>query len=126
MSITNLSDFVGQFRDELITDLNLSGTIACPKCCITYVGEYDGCCRYEHRDSDSDSSNEDGDGPITAEILAQKYELVCVFDYENTPLSAVLDEWTEQLLKNCYDVGGTDFKEKWAKKIADARIVCKI
>jgi len=88
MSIMNPSNFVSQFRDELIADLDLNATIACPKCCITYVGEYDGCCRYENcssSDSSSSSSNEDSDSPITAEILAQKYELVCVFDYENTP-----------------------------------------
>lgn len=121
----NLSSFVGQFRDELIADLNLSATIACPKCCITYVGEYEGCCRYERlcksENSDSDSDS-DSDEPITAEILAQKYELVCVFDYEHTPMSAVLNEWVEQLLKACYTVGGSALKEKWANKIAAVRV----
>jgi len=119
MSITNPSNFVSQFRDELIADLALNPKIACPKCCITYVGEYDECCRYE-RCCGSDSNDEDE--PITAEILAQKYELVCVFDYERTPMSTVLNEWTEQLLKACYTVGGSDLKEKWANKIAGARV----
>jgi hypothetical protein len=132
MSTTNPSIFVSQFRDELIADLALSPTIACPKCCITYVGEYDGCCRYERRcdseesdsdsDSGSDSDSDSSDEPITAEILAQKYELVCVFDYERTPMSTVLNEWAEQLLKACYTVGGSDLKEKWANKIAGARV----
>jgi len=119
MSTTNPSNFVSQFRDELITDLALNPTIACPKCCITYVGEYDGCCRYERR---YDSEESDSDEPITAEIFAQKYELVCVFDYERTPMSAVLNEWAEQLLKACYTVGGCALKEKWANKIAAARL----
>ena len=119
MSTTNPSNFVSQFRDELIVDLALSPTIACPKCCITYVGEYEGCCRYERR---CKSENSDSDEPITAEILAQKYELVCVFDYEHTPMSTVLNEWVEQLLKACYTVGGSALNEKWANKIAAVRV----
>jgi hypothetical protein len=42
-----------------------------------------------------------------------------VFDYENTPMTTVLNEWTEKLLKG---FGDNALKEKWAKKIADARV----
>jgi hypothetical protein len=118
MLTVNPTEFVCQFRDELIRDLDLNESILCPKCCITYVGEYDGCCRYE-RASDSDY---DSDDPITAEVLATKYELVCIFDYEDTPMSVVLNAWTEQLLKDCYAVGGDPLRQKWAKKIAEARL----
>ena len=118
MSITNPSKFVSQFRNELIQDLGLRADITCPKCCITYVGEYDGCCRYERLcESESDSDDE----VITAEVLATKFELVCVFDYEDTSLKEVLNEWTEQLLKDCYAFCGDALKEKWVVKIADAR-----
>jgi hypothetical protein len=122
MSITNPSEFARQFRTELIHDLDLRADITCPKCCITYVGEYDGCCRYERLcESDSDSDSDSDDFVITAEVLATKYELVCVFDYEDTSLKEVLNEWTEQLLKDCYAFGGDALKEKWVVKIVDAR-----
>ena len=116
MPTVSPKEFANQFRAELIADLNLSPSITCPTCCITYVGEYDDCCRYERiGDSDSDSD------AVTAEVLATEYELVCVFDFEDTPMKEVLDEWTERLLKDCYAVGGDELRQKWAKKIEDAR-----
>ena len=118
MPITNPSEFVNQFRAELIVDLELSPSISCPKCCIMYVGEYEDCCRYE-RISDSDSDSED-DEVITQEILNKKYSLVCQFDYYNTDMKEVINEWTEKLLKLCYEVGDTELKNKWMQKIAEA------
>jgi hypothetical protein len=127
MPSVNPAAFVAQFREELIADLNLRASITCPKCCITYVGEYDDCCRYERvcssdNSSDSDSGS-DSDSPITAEVLARDYELICVFDYEDTPMQEVLNEWTNRLLKDCYEIGGDALQQKWAQKIATARRV---
>ena len=126
MSTVNPAPFVNQFRAELIADLGLSPSISCPKCCITYVGEYDDCCRYERieSDSDSDSDSECSDEIITEEVLSTKYELACVFDYYDTTMKEVLDEWTEKLLKLCYTVGGETLQQKWAQKITDARVSC--
>jgi hypothetical protein len=116
MSITNPSEFVNQFRAELIEDLGLSPSISCPKCCIMYVGEYDDCCRYE-RVSDSDSDSEDEE-VITQEILNKKYSLVCQFDYYDTDMKVVINEWTEKLLKLCYEIGGDELKNKWMHKLS--------
>jgi len=124
MPTVNPAAFVTQFREELIADLDLRASITCPKCCITYIGEYDDCCRYERlcsSDSDSDSGS-DSDSPITAEVLARDYELVCVFDYKGTSMQEVLNEWTERVLKDCQEIGGDALRQKWAQKIAIARI----
>lgn len=121
MPSVNLAAFVTQFREDLIADLDLRASITCPKCYITYVGEYDDCCRYERIcDSGSDS---DSDSPITAEVLTRDYELVCVFDYEDTSMQEVLNEWTERLLKDCQEIGGDALRQKWAQKIATARVI---
>jgi hypothetical protein len=121
MPTVNPAAFVAQFREDLIADLCLRASITCPKCCITYIDEYDDCCRYERIcDSGNDS---DSDSPITAEVLARDYELVCVFDYEDTPMSEVLNEWTERLLKDCQETGGDALREKWAQKISAARSI---
>ena len=122
----NPAAFVAQFREELLADLELQPSLSCPKCCIRYIGEYDDCCRYERTsdsDSDSDSDNDnDSDSPITSEILAAKYELVCQFDYEGTSMREVLNEWAERLLKDCQEIGGDTLRGKWVQKIAAARI----
>lgn len=115
MPTVNPAMFVAQFRKELIADLELQPSLSCPKCCIRYIGEYDDCCRYA-RLSDSDD-----DSPITAETLATKYELVCQFDYIDTSMQEVLNEWTERLLKDCQEIGGDVLRDKWAQKIAAAR-----
>ena len=121
MPTVNPAMFVAQFREELLADLELQPSLSCPKCCIRYIGEYDDCCRYERLiDSDSDS---DDDSPITAETLATKYELVCQFDYIDTSMQEVLNEWTERLLKDCQETGGDALREKWAQKIAAARSI---
>jgi hypothetical protein len=34
----------------------------------------------------------------------------------------VLNEWTERLLKDCQKIGGDALRQKWAQKIATARV----
>ena len=120
MPIVNPSDFCNQFRDELIADLKLSPSIVCPKCCITYIGEYEDCCHYERNDDVSDSEDSE-DEIITAEVLEKKYTLVCAFDYCDTDMKEVIDEWVEKLLKICHEVGGDALQQKWKQKIAGSR-----
>jgi hypothetical protein len=95
-----LQEFIAPFREELLRDLHMSEVSACPKCSIMYVtGSFEDTCRYERRDdsgsspasSDSDSSDEE----ITAEVLAKKYTLVCIFDYDDTSLLEILKVWSE-------------------------------
>lgn len=126
MPVVNPSEFCNQFRDELIADLELSPSIVCPKCCITYVGEYEDCCHYERREdvSDAEDSEEDSDDEIiTAEVLEKKYMLVCVFDYYDTDMKEVIDEWVEKVLKLCHAAGGDALQQKWKQKISAARYI---
>ncbi len=120
MTTIDPSEFAKQFREELIADLGFSPSILCPKCCITYIGEYDDCCRYERIDSESGSESdleEDEDEVITKEILEKKYRLACVFEYYGTDMKELLNEWAEKLLKDCYRIGGDELKQKWEQKI---------
>lgn len=115
MSTTSITEFANKFREELLVDLQLMSSITCPKCCITYVdNDYEDCCRYERISSSKKDENEE---IITKEVLAQKYELVCVFDYYDTDLKEVISLWKEKVLKDCYEVGGEELQEKWRLKL---------
>jgi hypothetical protein len=115
-----LQEFIAPFRDDLLCDLRMSEVGACPKCSIMYVtGSFEDTCRYERCnsggspascDSDSDSSDEE----ITEEVLAKKYTLVCIFDYDDTPLLEIVKEWSEKLYKLLDDPVQ---KSKWQSRI---------
>ncbi len=106
--LTDHSVFTKQFREELIKDLNLSPSILCPKCNLNYVDNWnEDMCRYECEEDSSDSEEE----PKTP----KKYEVVCVFDFYDTPLKEVIDEWLRKLLRMCED--DEELKNKWQEKI---------
>ena len=116
-STTSITEFANKFREELLVDLQLMSSISCPKCCITYVdNDYEDCCRYE-RISSSSKKEEEEEEVITKEVLARDYELVCVFDYYDTKIEEVISLWKEKVLKDCYEVGGEELKEKWRLKL---------
>lgn len=115
--ITNLSEIVYQFRAELIHDLQLTESLVCPRCCITYVdGNLEDACRYEPLD---DSASVDSDEPITQEVLNTKYHLICVFDFYDTPITEVITAWREKLLTHCAEIGGDALRDKWVMKTRD-------
>ncbi len=45
-------------------------------------------------------------------------EVVCVFDFYDTPLTEVIDEWLRKLLRMCGD--DEELKNKWKQKINEA------
>ncbi len=121
--LTDHSAFTKQFRLELIEDLELSPSILCPKCNLNYVDNWnEDMCRYEceedgssaTEDSDSDSDSEDEE----ESKVQKKYEVVCVFDFYDTPLKEVVDEWLRKLLRMCGD--DEELKNKWRQKINEA------
>ncbi len=111
-----LQDFTKQWRDELIKDLEMNPATACPKCCINYVtGSFENTCRYEPIDED----NYDSDEEITAELLAQKFQLVCVFDYDGDQDDEdIIKDWISRTLRECYEFGGEILRYKWKQKFA--------
>jgi predicted amidophosphoribosyltransferase len=112
--LTDHSVFTKQFREELIKDLALSESILCPKCNLNYVDNWnEGMCRYECEESDSSEEEEEEESKIP-----RKYEIVCVFDFYNTPLKEVIDEWLRKLLRMCGD--DEELKNKWQQKINEA------
>jgi hypothetical protein len=110
-----LKDFTKQWRDELIGDLGMNPKTACPKCCINYVtGSFENTCRYELVADDYDSDEE-----ITEELLAEKFELVCVYDYDgDEDRAAIIRDWIKKVLELCYEVGGEILRYKWMQKFA--------
>jgi hypothetical protein len=126
--LTDHSVFTKQFREELIKDLNLSPSILCPKCNLNYVDNWnEDMCRYECEEEE-DSSDSEEDEPKTGLAsesdlrssyarakTPKKYEVVCVFDFYDTPLKEVIDEWLRKLLRMCGD--DEELKNKWQEKI---------
>lgn len=86
----SLVTFVAQYRDELIADLRMMSSIACPKCIIRYVdNEQEDACRTD----------------------------CCQYEYEEpTPEERVLEYWMEETLQEMYRVGGVRLHEKWRKE----------
>ncbi len=141
--LTDHSAFTKQFREELIKDLDLSPSILCPKCNLNYVDNWnEDMCRYECEESDS-SEEEESKVPkkyevrpsttwaycdsSAAEVRQQSWltepghcpgEVVCVFDFYDTPLKEVIDEWLRKLLRMCGD--DEELKNKWRQKINEA------
>jgi len=108
--LTDHSTFTKQFREELIKDLELSESILCPKCNLNYVDNWnEDMCRYERVEGDSESDEEKN----------ARYEIVCVFDFYDTPLKEVIDEWLRKLLRMCGD--DEELKNKWLHKIENSR-----
>jgi hypothetical protein len=106
--LTDHSTFTKQFREELIEDLALSESILCPKCNLNYVDNWnEDMCRYECEE-ESDS-----------EEVPKKYEIICVFDFYDTPLKEVIDEWLRKLLRMCGE--DEELKNKWRQKIENSR-----
>jgi hypothetical protein len=111
--LTDHSAFTKQFREELIKDLELRESILCPKCNLNYVDNWnEDMCRYERVEGDSES-DEDEDEEKNA-----RYEVVCVFDFYDTPLKEVINEWLRKLLRMCGD--DEELKNKWQQKINEA------
>jgi hypothetical protein len=109
--LTDHSTFTKQFREELIKDLELSESILCPKCNLNYVDNWnEDMCRYECEDSEEEEEDEPK--------ISKNYQVVCVFDFYNTPLKEVIDEWLRKLLKMCGD--DEELKDKWQQKINEA------
>ena len=104
-----LTDFCQEFREYLIEDFGLTDINLCPKCCITYIdGWCEEACRYEplgEYSSKDDSDDEE-----------QPMELVCIFDYENTPLKEVVGLWLERIIERCE--GDELLIDKWRVLIA--------
>jgi hypothetical protein len=72
-------------------------------------------CRYEcEEDSDSEEEEEESYEPKEPKVL-KKYEVVCVFDFYDTPLKEVIDEWLRKLLRMCGE--DEELKNKWRQKI---------
>ena len=134
--LTDHSAFTKQFREELIRDLDLSPSILCPKCNLNYVDNWnEDMCRYEceedsanrigviygssaTEDSDSEEEEEESYEQKEPKVL-KKYEVVCVFDFYDTPLKEVIDEWLRKLLRMCGD-DDQELKNKWRQKINEA------
>lgn len=84
----SLLTFVTQYRDEIIADLRMMSSIACPTCAIHYVdNEQDGACRTD----------------------------CCQYEYDD-PAEA-LREWAEGLLREVYRVAGIRLYLKWADRL---------
>ncbi len=117
--LTDHSAFTKQFREELIEDLSLSESILCPKCNLNYVDNWnEDMCRYECEDEDSDSEEEEESYKPKEHKIIKKYEVVCVFDFYDTPLKEVIDEWLRKLLRMCGE--DEELKNKWQQKINEA------
>lgn len=103
-----LADFCHEFRAELMKDFNLGDV--CPRCCITYIdGWCEEACRYEPVGDYSSKDDSDSD-------VEPSYELVCIFDYDDTPLKTVVGLWLEKLLEMCEE--DKVLKEKWCGLVA--------
>jgi hypothetical protein len=99
MATKNPSEYANKFRADLIADLELSPSLCCPNCVITYVdGDQEGCCYYSRR-----------------------RVLNCVFDFdEPISMKEVVREWVYAVLKECRRIGGAQLEAKWrARFIAD-------
>ena len=95
---SNPEKYSNQFRDELINDLNLTSSLSCPKCVITYVDNYqEGCCFYSGK---------------------KKPILNCIFDFENTIEKEAVNEWIYAVLKMIKREYNDELAEKWKKKFA--------
>ena len=104
-----LGNFCQEFRDQLIEDFGLTGSNLCPKCCITYIdGWCDEACRYEPIGDYSSKDDSDDEEPPMA--------LVCIFDYENTPLKEVVLLWLDRVIERCEE--DEVLIEKWRGLIA--------
>ena len=132
--LTDHSAFTKQFREELIEDLNLSPSILCPKCNLNYVDNWnEDMCRYECEEEEEDEEEEESYEPKESKVL-KKYEVICVFDFYDTPLKEVIDEWLRKLLRMCGDDEerqqswhsapgrrpSEELKNKWQQKINEA------
>ena len=81
MPTTNPQVFCAQFRDELHRDLGYTPSLCCPNCAITYIDTgYEGNCYHDSEDN---------------------MAIVCVFDYEDTPMATLIGYWKEAVLKCC-------------------------
>lgn len=99
MSVVNPCKYAQQFRNELIIDLELTPSLCCPKCIITYVDNWtDGCCSYS-------ASKE----PV----------LNCIYDFENTNEEEAIREWQDGVLKMLRRYYRDDLEEKWRQYFAN-------
>lgn len=99
----SLVTFVAQYRAELIADLRMMSTIACPKCAIRYIdNEQEDACRTD----------------------------CCQYEFEEPTSDAdTLREWTEGVVCEMYRAGGMRLFLKWAERLnrmGDARILTTI
>ena len=100
MVTKNPSEYANKFRADLIADLELTPSLCCPNCVITYVdGDQEGCCYYSRRGG----------------------ALNCVFDFdEPISMKEVVREWVYAVLKECRRMGGAQLEAKWrARFIAE-------
>lgn len=89
--------FANQFREELITDLELVSSLCCPKCIITYVdGNYEGNCFY-------------------ADTRGKK--LQCVYDFDAGTMKEAIGEWIDGVLKTCKRLKGDELVTKWRARL---------
>lgn len=99
MATKNPSEYANKFRADLITDLELTASLCCPNCVITYVdGDQEGCCYYSRRG-----------------------KLNCIFDFdEPISMAEVVREWIYAVLKEIKREKGEEMEAKWrARFIAD-------
>ena len=87
----SLNTFVTQYRAELLADLQMTPSIACPTCVINYV---------------------DNELPDTCNTDCCQYEFEAP-----TSDAEILSEWTEGVLREAYRTAGIRLYLKWAERL---------